>query len=277
MTQAAGRLIRPDGAQCFDPPPLTGGPRNDRCTGVAILMTTLFTCFHLAAAQDEGWSITLSAAANLLQMGSVNETLDMTVADWNSNAIPIGPFPHFQSAVSYSARVVYRLDDQLGLTASVSTYGAKASDSYSDAQNYLSLDRSVGATDALVGVLYYLPPLVYRIDPYVLVEVGPVFARADGSTYQTQTVTNGGQTQTTVATNTLAAYRKTSGALGIGLGATMAVTDTWLLRGDLGYKFAKVGQMEGTLTRIAGTFEDTSTTDFDYSAFTISLGIGIAF
>ncbi len=208
-------------------------------------------------------------------MGTVNQTLDNTVAAWNSNFISIAPYAHFNYAFSYSSKIVYRFDRDFGFSLSSSNFSKILTDSYNDAAVSLDLNRSVGATDVMVGIVYYLPPLLYSTEPYAVLEFGAIFARADGSTFRTQTTKNGTVYSTDILTDTAVKYRKSKGILNVSLGATMDMGAGWFIRGELAYKFAKVGQMDGEITRLEGTSYDASFTEFDYSLVAVSLGVGI--
>ena len=137
---------------------------------VTVVVLTLLQ-LQIVAAQEGTWSVSVSANGNHLNMATVNETLDNTVAAWNSNYIPIGPYAHFNNAISYSSKIAYRFDREFGFTLSVSDFSRMLTDSYEDPIVVLKLNRSVGASDVMFGLVYYLPPLLYSAEPYVLLRV----------------------------------------------------------------------------------------------------------
>jgi hypothetical protein len=72
-------------------------------------------------------------------------------------------------------------------------------------------------------------------------------------------------------------YRKTKPCASFSIGADIPLYLGTFLKGEAGYRFAQVGQLDGDITLSGVHSSETSTTSFDFSGFVISAGIGIEF
>ena len=231
-----------------------------------------------ANAQEGTWLLSGWAGAGYANLRTVNETLDRTIDYWNNaEGIPVGPFQHFGFSAQWSAAVHYRYERDLAFSLSVRVFNRTIRNSYADADYTLTLDRSVGATDVMLGLSYYLPPLLQSIDTYVHVEIGETFARAEAYTFATKSRKVGADYVWDVLYDTRARYRKEKLSLAAGVGADVEISDLFVLQTALHYKFAKVGPMDGDIQRTTDTFSEPSVTEFDFSAVTLMVGFGIRF
>ena len=246
-----------------------------------LLMVVFFSFIQLYG-QEGTWSLTASAGIGMLSMAPVNQTLDKTVESWNQNQnqpVPIGPFQHFSSSPFLSSRLTYRYERDVALSISFSYFSRTLTNSYSSSNDFLSLERTVGSTDLLLGLTYYLPQLVYRLDSYVIGEVGPIFARADAITYATTIKKTGSVGEMVVTYDTKAFYRKSKLVANLGAGGAFHVAEQIFLRAEALYRIAQVGQMDGDITSLRPVPDEQriSTTEFDFSALVVQVGIGVEF
>ncbi|MGB2867240.1 MAG: hypothetical protein WBD36_02215 [Bacteroidota bacterium] len=250
------------------------------CVGGKIRSALLLGSIWISAvfAQEGTWGLSGLAGIGYPNLGTVNETLDRTIDYWNNaEGIPIGPFEHFGVSGQWSGKLQYRYERDFAFSLSVTEFHRTIRNSYADADYTLEFERTVGATDVMLGFSYYLPPLLRSVDTYVLVEIGETFARADAYTYSTKSRKVGADYVWDVLYDTRARYRKEKLSLTTGLGADVEIAGPFVLEMALRYKLAKVGQMDGDIQRITGTFPEPSVTEFDFSSVTLMVGLGIRF
>ena len=70
-------------------------------------------------------------------------------------------------------------------------------------------------------------------------------------------------------------HTKTSLSASFFVGADVPLLRPIFLRGEAGYRFAQVGELNGDITQFGVHSNETSTTSFDFSGFLISVGIGV--
>jgi len=242
----------------------------------------LFFLFFLfppvSVAQEGTWMLSVSGGLASPVLGAVNETLDKTIRDWNQNAlIPIGPIDHFASAPSFGFRGIYRYDRDISVSFSASYSGQTVNASYRDTVAYLNLDRSVQTTGVMLGLAYWFPPLLFDMEVSFGVDFGLLFARAEAISYYTREEKSGATTVTVVYFDSDAIYRKTrliADAAGV---LTWRVFNPFFLKAEASYRFGNVGKMDGEIRRLQGSMQEQTLTDFNFSGFTATVGIGISF
>ena len=246
------------------------------------LLETLVACLLATStmlAQEGTWTVSAGGGMNLLQASNVNATLDRTVELWNNiEYIPIGPFEHFSRAPALTARAMYRFERDMAFEAGFQYFDTKVTNEYRGDRVYLFLERTLGATEIQFGLSYFFPPLLFGIETYASVDLGYLFARANANTYSTKTAKLSGTEDSTYAFyDTQAEFAKRKLVLNVGAGATAPITRMFIVRAECFYKYAPLGQMDGEIRRLVGTSTEPSATEFDFSMFTLSLGVGITF
>lgn len=220
----------------------------------------------------------VSGGFNSPSLGAVNETLDKTIRDWNQvQQIPVGSMGHFSAAPAFGFRGSYRFDRDFSASLSGSYSRQSLNASYRDTAAYLSLDRSVQTTDIMLGLSYAFPPLVFDMEVSVVVDVGLLFARADATTYNTREEQSGSTKVTVVYYDSDAVYRKMKLIADGGAVWTWGVLRPFFLKAEALYRFGNIGKMDGDVRRLQGSFQEETTTDFDFSGFSATVGIGIFF
>lgn len=252
-------------------------PRSNPPRG-PLVAATVALCFSLAGAQEGTWLFSASGGLQFLRMANVNETLDKTVRDWNQlELVPISPFEHFSSAPCFGFRASYRFERDMVFSLSASFFSASVKNAYNDASVSLSLDRSVGSTQVLIGLGYVFPPLLHDVEASVEIDVGLLFARAEARTFSTRTIKQGASDTTYVYYDSEADYKKSRLIASGGTALLWNIFPPVFLKAEAFYRIAKVGTMEGMVKRIGGTFDEATTTEFDFSALSVTLGLGITF
>ncbi|MBI2619324.1 MAG: hypothetical protein HYW57_04525 [Ignavibacteriales bacterium] len=230
-----------------------------------------------ARAQEGTWTFVASAGAGFVGMEDVNRTLERTVRFWNEvEFIPVGPFSKFSVVPSFGFRTSYRYDRDVAVSLSASFFSAKVRNHYSDPSVELDMERSVGSVDLLLGLSYFFP-LEWSLELQTFVDAGVIFARADALTFNSRVEKTGPDVVTTVYYDTDAKYRGTKAVATFGSSLTWSALSPFVLRTELSYRFARIGEMKGTIRKTQGTFEDLSQTVFDFSVLSVNLGIGYQF
>ena len=229
-------------------------------------------------AQEGTWTFSVSGGLFAPSLTVVNETLDKTIRDWNEiQLIPIDAIDHFSAAPTYEFRGSYRFDRDISVMFSGSFSKQSVTGSFRDTAVYLNLDRSVQTTDVMMGLSYNFPPLIFDMEVSVLVDVGLVFARADAVSYNTREEKVGATTVTVVYFDSEAIYRKTKLIADAGVLWTWGAFQPFFLKAEARYLFANIGKMDGDIRRLQGTIQEQTVTDFDFSGFSATVGLGISF
>jgi hypothetical protein len=232
-------------------------------------------------AQEKSIALGGSFGYSALQMSAVNSTLDRTVFDWNRFfGLSMKPFDHFAWSTTASIRLSYRYDVEYAFLVSYAQFESQVQNKFDDfgedGNRYLvSLDRSLAAQYVSGGVIYFFPPLIYNAEAYAFVEAGSVSAKADAKSFGTETVKVADTTSTSVFYDTKRSYGSAKLFLGFGGGLSVAIAGPIRLYAEASYKFAKVGKMDGVVTVDAGTYEEPSITEFDFSILSISVGLSV--
>ncbi len=241
-----------------------------------------FLCRHVQA-QENVFFVSGSYVRGVLSLGSVNNTLDRTVFDWNRFfGLSMEPFEHFSTLSTVTGRIGYRFDRDYEIFASYFRFDRELSNGFqgpaTDGTRYdLSLRRSLGSENAAVGITYFFPPLRYDAEAYISVEVGSVHGFAEANTHGTHTVKLNDADSTYVFHSADAKYSKTRMFVGVGTGASLALFPSVKVAADLVYKLAKLGKLDGTITVEQGSFEEPSISEFDFSVLLFCVGLRIEF
>jgi len=242
-----------------------------------ILLFVFFLFPFRSNAQEGTWMLSVSGGISSPRLSAVNETLDKTIRDWNSRQVPIGSIGHFSTAPSFAFRGSYRYDRDISVSLSGSYSAQSLNASYRDTIVYLNLDRSIRTIDVMVGLAYHLPPLLFDMEISIVVDTGLLFARADARSYNTHEEKSGSTTVTVVDFDSDAIYRKTKLIADAGAVWTWGVLQPFFLKADVLYRFGNMGKMNGEIRRLQGSIQEETITDFDFSGFSATVGIGIFF
>jgi hypothetical protein len=227
--------------------------------------------------QEGTWSFSVFGGISAPRLNAVNETLDKTVNDWNERQIPISSIGHFSSAPSFGFRGSYRYDRDISASLSGSFSKQSLNASYRDTAVYLSLDRSIQTTDIMLGLAYHLPPLLYDMEVSIVMDVGLLFAKAEAVSYNTHNEKSGSTTVTVIDYDSDAVYRKTKLIATAGAVWTWGIFQPFFLKAEGSYRFGNMGKMDGEIRRLQGSIQEQTVTDFDFSGFSATVGIGIFF
>lgn len=221
--------------------------------------------------------VSASAGYSTLQMEQVNNDLQADVESWNALGIPIDAFPSLDSAPYVTLKGVYRHTREFGFSCNLSYFSKEVSTEYNGTEETLLLQRGVSSTNLLFGILYYPAAKPYFLDWYTELRLGYTFARATADGFGTETVKVNGVPETHTTLDTKATYKKSKLILGARVGAEIPLYRQLYVRAEGGYELASIGKMDGEVSRFQQSTTETTSIEFDYSGFQVSLGIGIMF
>ncbi len=245
--------------------------------------STILPFFIIASAfplraQEGTWSVSASTGIVVLTLKDVEGDNRRDVELWYLNEnIPIGNFQPLDYALGFAASGSYRFDRDIALTFGVTTFRKEVATSYHGSEASLEMRRVVGTTDFKFGLAYYLPRSFQDIESYFLVELGSMRTRATADAFGTRTEKNADSTITLITYDSQGVYEKTKLVVTAGFGATSRLFSNVFMKLEGIYKFAKIGKIDGTLTSFGAPVPHTTSIDFDYSSFFISLGFGMVF
>lgn len=246
-----------------------------RRSSIALAGLLLSTVSELLA-QEGTWTISGSAGMSFLRMDAVNATLERTVTFWNDvEFIPVGPFPKFSTSPVMGGRVEYRYDRDMAVSLASTISFASVENNYDDGTVRLEMDRSVGSVDMMLGLSYFFP-LGQEWEIQAFVDAGAVIAWAKATTFNARVEKSGPDFVTTVYYDTKASYRKVKAIASFG--STISwMLDPIVLRIGSAYRFANIGQMQGTIERLQRSIEELSATKFDFSRVSVTVEAGVRF
>jgi hypothetical protein len=234
--------------------------------GIALTPQTLHS-------QYRKWSITGSVGYAVLNLDAVDNKNESDVEGWGRQGYPVGPFASVKRPLFYSTGVGYRVDREFGISLTASYWSRTVSTSYNDPYSSLLLDRGVASTDIVLGIAYYPSAQPFLLEWYIQANLGLAVARATGKAVGFQTEKTSGVTTTIQFVDTDGILKKTRTSAGLSLGANVPLFHGISLNAEAGYRFAQMGSMEGTVTRFGETTAETTTMEFNYSGFLLTVGI----
>ena len=229
-------------------------------------------------AQEGTWTLSASTGVVVLTLKDVEGDNRRDVELWNLyEKIPIGDFQPLDYALGFAASGSYRFDRDIALTFGVTNFRKEVATSYHGNDASLEMRRAVGTTDFKLGIAYYLPRTFQDIESYFLVELGSMRSRATADAFGTRTEKAADSTITIITYNTQGVYEKSKLVVTAGFGATSRVFSNVFMKLEGFYKFAKIGKIEGELAQFGAPVPHTTSIDFDYSSFFITVGFGMEF
>jgi len=199
------------------------------------------------------------------------------VDGWTRLGIPVSAFSSVKQAPYFSARMTYRPSRDFALSVYGSYSSTTVSSSYNGSEAVLQLDRGVWATDLTFGVSYYPVLQPYFMEWYLQAQAGIIFARATARAIGTQASKPAGVIVMVPLVDSEGKYRETKTSALLFLGADIPLTDRFFLKGELGYRVAQVGEMDGNIRRFDVQSTEASATVFDFSGVLLNIGIGFQF
>jgi len=244
------------------------------------LFLVILTLLQLsgAFAQEGTWNVIGSAGVAALSMRDVERDNQNDINGWNLyENIPIGSFQPFDYAFSWSVSGSYRFDRDWAVTFGITDFKKEVAASYRDARVDLELRRTVGSMDFMAGLAYFFPPAIQQVETYFLLELGLMNSRATAEALGSKTEKINDSTYTYTTYDTHGVYDKSKLIVNVGVGATSQMFEPLFMRVQATYKMAKIGKIDGEVTQFGATVPHTTSIDFDYSSFLITIGFGISF
>ncbi len=178
----------------------------------------------------------------------------------------------------FGGQVLHHFNDDYAVTLELSHYQEKIATDYfkpaSSSERFL-FEREVETYNLAVDLNYYFGyDETSRLNKYVGFGVGLLFAKANSVTLSS-IASNKGAPLPTVDTSGEFSGNSITGALAGGL--ELRLIGSVSLWGEAGYRYAKIGQLDGTVRRLddqqGAAF--TTSTSFDFSGFYFHAGLGI--
>ncbi|MGH7457224.1 MAG: hypothetical protein ACRENG_38095, partial [bacterium] len=187
----------------------------------------------------------------------------------------------FDGHYVFGAQVLHHFNDDYAVTLELSRYQEKIATDYfkpaaSSAERFL-YEREVETYNLAVNLNYYFGyDEAGWLNKYVSFGAGLLFAKANSVTLSSiVSDPKTGALLPAVDTRGEFSGNSITGALAGGL--ELRLIGSALLWGEAGYRYAKIGQLDGTVRRIneqeASAF--TTSTSFDFSGFYFQAGLGV--
>jgi opacity protein-like surface antigen len=178
--------------------------------------------------------------------------------------------------------VQFHLNDDYFLAIDVSRQQQKISTEYlsgtTPEPDRFYYERGVETFDVALNLNYYFGyDPESRLNKYFGIGVGMIFAKATSLT-QLSLATEPKPGMTLTALDTRGDFSGNSITATFLLGLDLRLSNLFFLWTEGGYHYAKVGQMEGTVSRVDDQqgVAFTTNTSFDFSGFFVHAGLGIA-
>jgi opacity protein-like surface antigen len=248
-----------------------------------LLTPTIILFFFLLVAPASAQRLMIKPFYGYLlpQMSDVNERIENQIEGWRELlGVPVPSPEKIAGNGVFGAQVQYQLNDDYFLALNASHYQKKVATEYSNdtaptPENFL-YEREVETTDVTVHLNYYFnysPD--NRFNKYLGIGVGLIFAKARSNT-QSSFVTNPSSKVLLASVDTQGDFSGNSVTAAFSGGLDFGLSNSISLWGEAGYQYAKVGQMEGTVSRPDNqNAAFTTTTSFDFSGFYFRAGLGI--
>jgi hypothetical protein len=238
----------------------------------------LFLPLMTLSAQEGSWSVVALGGVAYLDLHNVDEDNRSDVEGYRRVYLNLPDFPSLRRGFAFGAKISYRLERDYSLSLMVHESSRSVRSVFSRPEDSLSLTRSVGSTAFLLGIAQHFEPVQDILDWHAELHIGLLFARAGSAAFQTHTYKKSEADPTPITEitdNTRGEYRKTKLIVGGALGGTLSVLHPFILKAEVGYRFAKVGKMETNLQTLNGPRYHETSVVFDYSGFLFLLGVGI--
>jgi opacity protein-like surface antigen len=178
-------------------------------------------------------------------------------------------------------QVLYHFNNDYAVTFEVSRYQEKVVTDYlkpaTSASERFLYEREVKTFNLTVNLNYYFDyDETSRLNKYIAFGAGLLFAEANSVTLSSIVIDS--KTGALLpAVDTRGDFSGNSVTAALAGGLDLRVAGSISLWGEAGYQYAKIGQLDGTISRLndqqAAAF--TTTTSFDFSGFYFRAGLGI--
>ena len=240
----------------------------------AIPFLMAMTLVYGARGQDRSFSITATAGYGFLSLNAVDAKNASDVEGWGRLGIPVSTFASVKHAPYVSGRITYRSSRDFSFSIYGSYFSNTVSSNHHSQDAVLQLDRSVGATDLTLGISYYPALQPYFMEWYLQAHVGVIFARARARAVGSQASKPAGVIIMIPLVDSEGIYRKTKTSALFFVGADLPLAHPLFFKGEVGYRVAQVGEMNGDIRRFDVQSSESSITVFDFSGILINIGVG---
>jgi opacity protein-like surface antigen len=216
----------------------------------------------------------------LPRMSEVNDQIGRQIGLWQELlGEPILSPGKINGHYVFGAQVLHHFNDDYAVTLELSRYQEKIATDYfkpvSSAERFL-FEREVETYNLAVNLNYYFGyDETSRLNKYVGFGAGLLFAKANSITLSSIVNDPKGVLLPAVDSRGEFSGNSITGALAGGL--ELRLIGSASLWGEAGYRYAKIGQLDGTVRRIddqqGAAF--TTNTSFDFSGFYFHAGLGI--
>jgi len=219
------------------------------------------------------------------QMTDVNRRIENQMAAWRELLEEPLPAPgKISGQPVWGGEIQYHLNDDYFLGLKVSRYQDKVTSDYRSPSpatpGRFLYTRDAEAIDVALHLDYYFGyDESSRLNKYFGLGIGIISAQARSVTQSTFEMT--GSKVTLPLIDTTGDFSGTAFTALISAGLDLKLAGSFSLWSEAGYRYAKLGQLEGTVRQINSQQNAafTTNTSFDFSGFYLQagLGIGLAF
>jgi hypothetical protein len=241
------------------------------------IVLALFFLVAIGRSQDRTFSVSATAGITHLNLGDVDQDNESDVNGWRGQGIPIASFPSLKTSFLYSLKGEYRIDRDIAFTVSYARSTHRVTTEFSEVNQELLLNRSLGFTDYTVGVLYHFPLFYDIIEGYAGGEAGIMDAYAHADAYAARLIIIEENTEVFPYVDTIGDYKIRKMILSAIVGANFRVMGPAFLRADAQYKFGNAGKMDGHVSRIDSEGDETTSIGFDFSGLILTFGVSVRF
>ncbi len=218
----------------------------------------------------------------LPRMSEVNDQIDRQIGVWRELlGAPIASPGNIDGHHFFGAKAQYHLHDDYFLTLEASRYQEKIATEYfkpgvSPLERFL-FERKVETIDLAVNLNYYFDyDDASPLSKYISFGAGLLFAKANSVT-QSSILIDSSTGASLLPVDTRGEFSGNSISANLAGGLELRVAGSVSLWGEAGYRYAKLGEMDGNIRTIndqqAAAF--TTSSSFDFSGFYFHAGLGI--
>ena len=215
------------------------------------------------------------------QMTDVNRRIDTQMAAWRELLEEPLPVPgRISGQPVWGGEIQYHLNDDYFLGLNVSRYQDQATTDYRSpapaTPDRFLYTRDAEAIDVALHLDYYFDyDESSRLNKYFGLGIGVIFAQARSVTQSTFELTDSKVTLPLI--DTTGDFSGTAFTALISGGLALRLVEPFSLWSEVGYRYAKLGQLEGKVRQINSQQNAafTTNTSFDFSGFYLQAGLGI--
>lgn len=221
----------------------------------------------------------------LPRLSEVNDQIGRQIGVWRELLEEPIPSPgEIDGHYVFGAQVLHHFNDDYAVTLELSRYQEKAASDYfkpaTTAERFL-FEREVETYNLAVNLNYYFGyDETSRLNKYVSFGTGLLFAKANSVTLSS--IASDPKGASLPAVDTRGEFSGTSVTAALAGGLELRLLGSLAVWGEAGYRYAKMGELDGTVRRLdeqqSGVFiTETSPTEasFDFSGFYFHAGLGL--